>query len=49
MASEYDQLTGTKRYSKQASHWLGNVLGGNAWASAAVVCTVPALHAAPGC
>ena len=37
MASEYDQLTGTKRYSKQASHWLGNVLGGNAWGVSLVV------------
>jgi endoglucanase len=37
MASEYDQLTGTKLYSKQASHWLGNVLGGNAWGVSLVV------------
>jgi len=37
MASEYDQLTGTKRYSKQAGHWLGNVLGGNAWGVSLVV------------
>ena len=37
MASEYDQLTGTKRYSKQASHWLGNVLGANAWGVSLVV------------
>ena len=31
MASEYDQLTGTQRYSRQAAGWLGNVLGANAW------------------
>jgi endoglucanase len=30
-AGEYDQLTGSRRYAAQASRWLGNVLGANAW------------------
>ena len=30
-AGEYDQLTGSRRSAAQASRWLGNVLGANAW------------------
>jgi hypothetical protein len=31
MASEYDSLTGTRTYHREASRWLANVLGANAW------------------
>ncbi len=31
MASEYDSLTGQTTFAADASRWLGNVLGANAW------------------
>jgi endoglucanase len=31
MASEYDTLTGTNAYAAEASGWLSNILGANAW------------------
>jgi endoglucanase len=37
MASEYDALTGTSTYSKEASGWLGNILGANAWGTSLIV------------
>jgi endoglucanase len=36
-AGEYDQLTHGSRYAAQASRWLGNVLGANAWGVALAV------------
>jgi endoglucanase len=36
-ASEYDELTGTHRYSGQARRWLANILGANAWGSSFIV------------
>jgi endoglucanase len=37
MASEYDQLTGTKTYSAFSQEWLANILGANAWGSSFIV------------
>ena len=37
MASEYDQLTGTTRYARRGTRWIGNVLGANAWGTSLVV------------
>src|SRR4029077_11197022 len=36
-ASEYDELTGTHRYSGVARRWLANILGANAWGSSFIV------------
>jgi endoglucanase len=36
-ASEYDQLTGTHRYSAESRRWLANILGANAWGSSFIV------------
>jgi endoglucanase len=36
-AGEYDQLTHGRRYAAQASRWLANVLGANAWGVALAV------------
>jgi endoglucanase len=37
MASEYDQLTGTRAYSAFSQQWLANILGANAWGSSFIV------------
>jgi endoglucanase len=37
MASEYDQLTGTKAYADWSGRWLANILGANAWGSSFIV------------
>jgi endoglucanase len=37
MASEYDYLTHSSRYSGYASQWLGNILGANAWGTSFIV------------
>jgi len=37
MASEVDQLTGSRRYAAWSSRWLGNVFGANAWGASLVV------------
>src|SRR5438093_388918 len=37
MASEYDALTSSAAYAAEASGWLGNILGANAWGSSFVV------------
>jgi endoglucanase len=37
MASEYDQLTGTKTYAAAGDQWLGNILGANAWGVSLIV------------
>src|SRR5213078_3732380 len=37
MASEYAALTGSRTYAADASGWLGNILGANAWGSSFVV------------
>src|SRR5437773_2149349 len=37
MASEYDQLTGTRAYSADSQEWLANILGANAWGSSFIV------------
>jgi endoglucanase len=36
-AGEYDQLTHSRRYAGEATRWLGNVLGANAWGVALAV------------
>jgi len=37
MASEYDQLTGTRAYAAYSQEWLANILGANAWGSSFIV------------
>jgi endoglucanase len=37
MASEYDALTSSTDYAAEASGWLGNILGANAWGSSFIV------------
>jgi len=37
MASEYAALTGSRTYAADASGWLGNILGANAWGSSFIV------------
>jgi endoglucanase len=37
MAAEYDELTGEPALSVDAAHWLGNVLGANAWGVSMVI------------
>jgi endoglucanase len=37
MAAEYDNLTGGTTYAANASRWLANVLGANAWGTSLVV------------
>jgi endoglucanase len=36
-ASEYDQLTGSRRYAALSTRWLDNILGANAWGSSFIV------------
>jgi hypothetical protein len=37
MASEYDQLSGTKTYANFTARWLANILGANAWGTSLIV------------
>jgi endoglucanase len=37
MAAEYDNLTGTSRFARYDSRWLGNILGANAWGTSLIV------------
>jgi endoglucanase len=37
MAAEYDELTGTDRYARYGTRWLGNILGANAWGTSLIV------------
>ena len=37
MASQYDKLTGSVRYSAYADRWLANILGTNAWGLSLIV------------
>jgi endoglucanase len=37
MASEYDELTGTKTYEDWSGRWLANILGANAWGTSLIV------------
>jgi endoglucanase len=37
VASEYDQLAGSRAYAAWSSRWLGNVLGANAWGSSFII------------
>ena len=37
MASEYDQLTGTRRYAAIGTGWLDDILGANAWGSSLII------------
>ncbi len=37
MADEYDQLTGTDAFAGYGAHWLGNILGANAWGTSLIV------------
>jgi endoglucanase len=37
MAQEYDFLTGSKTYAPQATRWLDNILGANAWGASLIV------------
>jgi endoglucanase len=37
MASEYDQLSGTRRYASIGTGWLDDILGANAWGSSLII------------
>ena len=37
MASEYDQLTGSRRYASIGTGWLDDILGANAWGSSLII------------
>jgi len=37
MASEFDELTDTDTYARDAARWLGNILGANAWGASLIV------------
>jgi endoglucanase len=36
-AGEYDELTGTDRYTAESRRWLANILGANAWGTSLIV------------
>ena len=37
MASEYDELTGTRTFAHYDSRWIGNILGANPWGTSLIV------------
>jgi len=36
MAAEYTYLSGMNTYADNANHWLGNILGANAWGTSLI-------------